>query len=199
MLFRFSKRYLLLALLTSCTSVAFAKPNVPATWQPYKNQHFGFTIDHPANITPTRQFQQTYHLNNNWSAASSIRTRPKQYRIVELPIFSLQQQRDYYFILVRIGASANPIDLKNCYRASFGKTVSTTINGTVWQVINLQSVGMMQFMLGKSYRTKHNGLCYALELIETGGNQHLIKNFKKRRQTYQAIAQKIIATFQFTH
>ena len=44
------------------------------------------------------------------------------------------------------------------------------INGITFNKLIIQDAAMMQYLEGISYRTVHNGMCFAIEQLKTGSN-----------------------------
>ena len=151
-----------------------ATSTVPEGWTTYTDAAHGFQIDYPSAITPTSTFGVWYHLSNGWRAELSSDSTGTP--VVAFPIFVTESPHSYprYFDAeVRIGVSGNPADVADCTAPDPYASASSTalsINGVSFTEFPLGSAGMMQYMGGESFRTVHNGMCYAVEQLETGSS-----------------------------
>lgn len=142
----------------------------------YKNDQYGFQLQYPKDLLPQVTFQQYYHLSNQWRAELAT-DQPKGQPIVSIVTYNVTNTNSYprYFDSeLRVGASSDPEDVKNCLLNSPGYTdwpvQDVTINGVVFKKFVIQNAGMMQYLDGISYRTVHNVICFAVEQLKTGSN-----------------------------
>ena len=181
---------------------------IPAGWTTYTDAKYGFEISYPSALTPTTTFTSYYHLPNAWRVGAMPNSSGQA--ILSIPVYRLDNRLYYprYFDAeIRIGASSNPTDVKNCY-STYGYGSPTpptdeTINGIKFRAFPLESAGMMQYLIGVSYRTVHNGVCYAIEQLKAGSNyrnptsspqdipQSVLDNYYNQ-------ASAIVQTFRFT-
>ena len=181
---------------------------IPAGWSTYTSSKYGFEISYPSPLAPTTTFASYYHLPNAWRVGAMPNSSGRA--VISIPVYRLNNRLDYprYFDAeIRIGASSNPTDVKNCY-STYGYGSPTpptdeTINGIKFRAFPLESAGMMQYLMGVSYRTVHNGVCYAIEQLKAGSNyrnptsspqdipQSVLDNYYNQ-------ASAIVQTFRFT-
>jgi len=144
----------------------------------YTNGTYGFSIFYPAQDSVESTFDTQYHLPATWRVNALVNdggtaaTGTPIIAIVGYRTVSSSTYPRYFETEVRIGASSNSQEVDACDTAGNGETAlpDVTINGVVWKVFTLQDDGMMQYLSGTSYRTIHDGQCFALEQIETGSS-----------------------------
>lgn len=141
----------------------------------YTNGTHGFTLYYPEDAAVAYGFEARYHLGSLWrvNALPQATGTP----IVSFTTYSTKSDTSYprYFdALVRVGASNDPKEIAQCLKpvVDQGETAlpDTTIGPVVWKTFSFQNAAMQQYVRGVSYRTIHNGTCYALEKIAVGSN-----------------------------
>jgi hypothetical protein len=139
----------------------------------YTNGTYGFSIFYPESDTTETTFDSQYHLPATWR----VNALPDATGTPILAIIGYSTKSDnsyprYFETEVRIGASKDPKEVAACAVVGNGETAlpDQVIGGTTWKAFTLQDAGMMQYLSGVSYRTVHDGTCYALEQIETGSS-----------------------------
>ncbi len=183
-----------------------ATSTVPEGWSPYTDAAHGFQIDYPSTITPTSTFGMWYHLSNGWRA--ELPPDSTGTPVVAFPIFVTESSSSYprYFDAeVRIGVSENTADVQGCTAPDSYAPASSTaisINGIPFTEFPIQSAGMMQYAGGESFRVVHNGLCYAVEQLETGSYYREATTSQDisdaTLQSYYEKGWDIVKTFRFT-
>ncbi|MDP3402637.1 MAG: hypothetical protein Q8S35_01625 [bacterium] len=155
--------------------VATSTPQVEEGLAIYSNGPYGFTIFYSQDAEVLYTFDANYGLSRNWRVNALPNTEGAP--IVSITPYHTESEDSYprYFsATVRIGASADPAEVKRCEAASSGQgeTVlpDAIIGNTPWKVFAFESAGMMQYVKGVSYRTIHEGRCIALEKIRTGSS-----------------------------
>ncbi len=150
-------------------------PTPPRGWETYKNAEYGFQISYPNGITPETTFERYYHLPNTWRSGAVGDSTGKP--IVTIPVYRITNENSYprYFDAeLRIGASADPKDVKNCFvndqDYADRVTSSVMLNGTELTKFTMANAGMMQYIEGTSYRTIRNGACFVIEQLKTGSS-----------------------------
>ena len=151
------------------------KPRLSNNLLIYRSIKYGFEIDYPTNLVPEKTFKTFYHLSDKWRAKTYVENS-KGIPIVSIPVYRIDNNNyypRYYSAEVRIGASKDPQDIKDCLKADpYSKATSTdeVINGITFKKFKVQNAGMMQYLNGFSYRTIHNDACYAVEQLAAGSN-----------------------------
>lgn len=141
----------------------------------YTNGTHGFTLYYPEDAQVAYGFDATYHLGSAWRATALPAATGTP--IVSFTTYSTKSDSSYprYFdAMLRIGASTDPKELAQCLKpvADQGETAlpDTTIGPVVWKTFSFQNAAMQQYVRGVSYRTIHNGTCYAMEKLAVGSN-----------------------------
>lgn len=135
----------------------------------------GFSIQYPDTYKTDYTFTTFYHLPAYWrSDADPDATGTPVIAIIGYRTQSDNSYPRYYTAEVRIGVSRDPKELARCENAAtdHGETAQpdVTIGGATFKVFAFQSAAAMQYLRGVSYRTIHNGTCYAIERLATGSN-----------------------------
>jgi hypothetical protein len=140
----------------------------------YNDDRYGFTISYPMTIIPQKSFEKYYFLSDNWIAGNpqDVSGSP----VLSIPVYRVTNEKTfprYWDVEVRIGINTNQIYLKTFLTKSYSASQplrTESINGITFSVFPIEDAGMMQFVSGYSYRTIHNNIGYAIELIKTGSN-----------------------------
>lgn len=179
----------------------------------YKNLEYGFEISYPSNLVATTTFQNYYHLNSNWRSDAALDSNGNATGepIVSIPIYRINNSNNgayvsyplYYDAELRIGVSSDPKDVEACLLSTNGIAGSTEIiNGINFSKFTIEEAGMSQYLEGVSYRTIHNGACYAVEQLKTGSSYRDVPNAKDISDSvldsYYNQIPDIIKTFKFT-
>lgn len=172
----------------------------------YRNIKYGFQVQYPTNLVPEKTFKTFYHLSDKWRA-EIYGENPKGVPIVSFPVFRIENGRyypRYYSAEVRIGASSDSEDIKNCLISDPNNLATSTeeiINGVAFKKFPIQNAGMMQYLQGYSYRTVHNNACFAVEQLAAGSNyrdQNSPNDLDDSvLDSYFAKAGEIVKTFKF--
>jgi hypothetical protein len=178
----------------------------------YKNSEYGFEITYPSNLTATTTFKNYYHLGSNWRSDAALNSdgQAAGQPIVSIPVYRIDNNSGayvsyplYYAAELRIGVSSDPNDVKACLLPT-NETLSQPeiINGINFSKFIIENAGMMQYLEGVSYRTIHNGICYAVEQLKTGSSYRDVPNAKdipdSVLNSYYNQIPDIIKTFKFT-
>lgn len=141
----------------------------------YASGEYGFTLQYPAEAQLEESFSPEYHLAPTWRANAG----PDEEGTPVLAAIAYETESDvsyprYYRAMVRIGVSKESGAVAQCEKADtdVGEEAlgATLINGTKWQTFSFQDAGMMQYVKGVSYRTLHEGTCFAMEAIAAGSS-----------------------------
>ena len=162
------------------TSATATSTSVVATTTPpltglaiYTNGQYGFSIFYPQRDTTETTFDSQYHLPATWRVnALPTATGTPILAIVDYKIPNQTTYPRYFETEVRIGASNDPQEIAACEKVGNGEMAiaDKVIGGVTWKAFSLQDDAMMQYLNGISYRTMHDGYCFALEEIETGSS-----------------------------
>lgn len=178
----------------------------------YANDEYGFEIFYPKDLTPTSDFGTFYHLPALWRSGALVDENglSNGKPIISIPVFYTESDNSYprYFSAqLRIGASADPKDVATCLQNDQGFTAEpksdAVINGTDFKKFEFADAAMMQYLKVISYRTIHNGTCFAMEQLETGSNYRddppSVKDIPDAQlNAYFNSVGEIVKTFRFT-
>lgn len=137
----------------------------------YASGMHGFVISYPETAYFDESVAFSRDLANEWALG-----RPG-FPIVAIVSYTRTSDTSYprdYAAFVRIGTSEKAGDVAACEKAdtSLGEEPlpDREISGVLWKAFSYQDAAMMQYVKGVSYRTVHDGKCYALEKIATGSS-----------------------------
>lgn len=139
----------------------------------YANGEYGFTVFYPGSDTATSSFEMFYHLPDTWRVgALPNATGTPLMAFIDSRIQNDNSYPRYFDAEVRVGVSKDQKEVAACTKVGDGELPQTDVQlgGTTWKAFGFQDAGMMQYSKGISYRTVHNGYCFALEKIETGSS-----------------------------
>jgi hypothetical protein len=146
-----------------------------AGWKTYINDEYGFEFKYPQGLQTRNTFEPYNHLGNQWRVEVSGDTNGKP--IVSIVVYRIENDSTYprYFDAeLRIGVSSDPQDLASCGNPDQTEAAAVppveVINGITFKKLIIQDAAMMQYIEGISYRTVHNGMCFAVEQLKTGSN-----------------------------
>jgi len=179
----------------------------PPAWKTYTNDEYGFEFKYPEELQVKNTFEPFYNLGDQWRAEVSGDTNGNP--VVSIVIYRVENESTYprYFDTeLRIGVSSDPQDLATCGNPTGAETAAVTpveaINGITFNKLIIQDEAMMQYIKGISYRTVHNGTCFAIEQLKTGSNYRDESSPEditdaELESCYNSISD-IIKTFKFT-
>lgn len=136
----------------------------------YTNGEEGFLIAYPERAVVSESFKNT-HLLSTWSVSSDLPGTP----LIEILSYTRASETSYpryYDALVRVGVSRDQAAARTCIEPHNGEVAADerTIGDVVWSGFSYGDAGMMKYVRATSYRTVHNGACYALEEIVAGSS-----------------------------
>lgn len=140
----------------------------------YASGEYGFTLRYPASARLEEAFSAEYHLAPTWRASAREDTGTPVLALVAYETESDSSYPRYYRALVRLGVSDDAADVSSCESVTPDSgeeaLADVVLNGTTWSAFSFADAGMQQYVKGVSYRTVHNGKCYALEKIAAGSS-----------------------------
>lgn len=141
----------------------------------FTDGEYGFSMHYPEEMLTDYTFASFYHLPASWR----VNTLPEGtgtpvIAVVGYRIRSENSYPRYFDAEVRVGTSVDPKEVERCDQPALeqGEVVlpDTVIHGTTFKTFSFESAGMMQYVKGVSYRTVHNGACFAIEQLQTGSS-----------------------------
>lgn len=171
-----------------------------SSWKTYHNDRLQFEFKYPADLTVRPKFSTYDILPKTWRAMATFE-EPGQ-PVVAVPIVHLSGRTAYprfYDVEFRIGVSDS---LANCRATNGERTLGPiVISGSTFNQFEFSDAAMMKYVSGISYRTGHNGRCYAIEQIRSGSNYRdsakAADLSQKQLDAYYYLAGKIVRTFRF--
>lgn len=134
----------------------------------YRNSEYGFSLQYPKEVALLPSFTDSYLLPQAWSTIAS----PKSSGI-QIVSFRTPGSNGIISAELRISASSNRTEIKNCTTApvyATFKTSTQTIKNTVFTVFEIEDAAMSHYSSIKSYRVFKNTSCMAIEEVITGTN-----------------------------
>lgn len=172
-----------------------------AGWKTYRNDRYHFEFQYPPNLSVSPTFSTRDILPKTWHAMATP-SEPGQ-PVASVPIVHLGNRTAYprfYDVEFRVGISDS---LANCRAVNGERTIGPiVINGSTFNQFEFSDAATMKYISGISYRTGHDGRCYAIEQLRAGSNYHDQPSTKdmdqKSLDEYYYLAGKIVKTFRFT-
>jgi len=161
----------------------------------YIDQKYGIQIDYPYFMTATSTFSSSYLLPNSWNVYGDQGTG-EQIVDVQYP-----GSNNILSSEVRVGASSLPVGVASCFTFDSNIATSTrTINGMKFVYGSLSDAAMSHFSTVKSYRTLHNGICFAIDEVTYGTNPEVYsppKTVPFDQTIAQAVLDNVVASIIF--
>ena len=140
----------------------------------YTSGEHGFLLAYPEGAEVKEEFSHD-RLGDAWSvnALPDAAGTP----LLSIITYRIQNESSYprhYSTLVRVGVSDDAREVARCTeaRTQQGETAlpDRTLGDETFNVFSFGDAGMMQYVNGVSYRTVHNGMCWAIEQIQVGSS-----------------------------
>jgi hypothetical protein len=147
-------------------------PAVSAAGRPtprFTSLHWGFSIDPPAGWQVRRGFRGGYLASDTWKTYAAPDSHGTPVIALTVP-----GSNDVTAAEIRIGASRAPEEVARCTKPPDAvRAVGTgqaTINGIRFTRFDAGDAAMSHYLDVRSYRTVHDGACYAIDLVVYGTN-----------------------------
>ena len=175
-------------------------PDDETNWKTYRNERYRFEFKYPPDLHPTAQFSTQDILPGIWRAMAGPKDRGNP--VVAIPIVHLGGRTAYprfYDVELRVGVGDVGV---SCGAGNGEKAIgSIAINGVTFDQYEFSDAAMMKYVSGISYRTEHNGRCFAIEQLRVGSNYRDTTSTSDIPQTtldrYYYLAGKIVKTVRF--
>ncbi|HYE23238.1 MAG TPA: hypothetical protein VEA92_02170 [Candidatus Paceibacterota bacterium] len=136
----------------------------------YTSGEQGFLLAYPEGAEVSETFD-TQRLPNAWSVSATTQGTS----LLSITTYRLENETSYprdYTVLLRIGKSEEPEDLRSCAEARNGemKVEDRSIGGEPWAAFIYGDAAMMQYVAAESYRVVHEEACWAIEAVRTGSS-----------------------------
>lgn len=167
----------------------------------YADPAWGFKIDVPARWTIHHEFPKDYLANGSWKTFAGPDSSGT-------PVFSLVVPDSNHVTdaELHIGASKAAQDVRECTspppNVRRGSIDEVTVNGTRFTRFEAGDAAMNHHLQVHAYRSVHDGVCYAIDLLVYGVNPDVYDPpatppFSDEQAFKQM--QAVLATFRFTH
>jgi hypothetical protein len=178
-------------------------PAVNAAGNPtlrFASLHWGFSIDQPAGWQVRRDFRGGYLASDTWKTYAAPGSHGT-------PVIALTVPGSNHVTAaeIRIGASRSPEEVARCTKppdaARAGGIGQATINGIRFTRFDAGDAAMSHYLDVRSYRTVHDGACYAIDLVVYGTNPEVYSPRATppfTRQQAFAQMQRVLQDFRFT-
>jgi len=167
---------LTLAIVIAASAAAAAEPSRQA--EPghhlYVNTDYGFSLEIPDGMT-AEPFSGPWSMESMMGYGGRTGTP-----VVSVTVFSVnhggvatgQPYPLFFYAWARVGVSSDTADCYQPVPAPRGPSTGTptVVNGVRFLAFQVGDAGMMKYMRAVSYRTIHDGRCYAVEQIERGSD-----------------------------
>lgn len=159
-----------------------------------------FSIGHPAGWRVTRDFRGGYLASDTWKTYASPGSHGTPVVALAVPGSNHVTAAE-----IRIGASQSPEEVARCTKpptaVRAGSVGQVTINGAHFTGFDAGDAAMSHFLDVRSYRTVHDGACYAIDLVVYGTNPQVYSPTATppftREQAF-AQMQQVLQGFRFT-
>jgi hypothetical protein len=179
----------------------------------YQNDTYGFEVTYPKDLNPETSFRKYYALSDKWRSQAPEEQQGNA--IVAIPVFRVDNPDGvatgkpypiYFSAEVRVGASSDPQAVADCLKTDPGYTEqkheTVDLNGTQFERFEFGDAAMMQYVQGVSYRTVHNGTCFAMEQLKAGStykDESMTAGIPEEQlDVYYSQAGEMARTFRFT-
>lgn len=147
---------------------------IGSTLHRYVNSDYGFSLEIPNGMT-AEPFSGPWSMESMMGYGGRAGTP-----VVSVTVFSVnhggvatgQPYPLFFYAWARVGVSTNTADCYQPVPGPRGKPNGTPVvlGGVEFRAFSLGDAGMMKYMNAVSYRTIHDGRCYAVEQVERGSD-----------------------------
>jgi hypothetical protein len=149
--------------------MAASTPSKASSRHHFTSKDLGFRIDYPEGMAASTRFDSKYLANDSWKTYAPEGSTGTPVLRLTVPGSNKVTAGE-----LRIGVSDADKELERCEKptANTGATDigKTSINGTRFATFHAADAGMSHYLKVHSYRTVHDGRCYAIDLLVTGTN-----------------------------
>ncbi len=135
----------------------------------FRSTRLGFVIDYPTGMHASTRFDSQYLASDAWKTYAPAGTKGKAVLMLTLPGSNRVTAGE-----LRIGVSRHADARRRCDQPPASVRPATrghtTVNGTAFTTWHAADAAMSHYLKVHSYRTVHDGYCYAIDLLVTGTN-----------------------------
>jgi len=139
----------------------------------YTNGEHGFLLTYPSGAEVAEAFANPW-LPEQWSYTAD---QSSGSALVQITTYRVESETTYprhFTALVRVGMSTDPGEVARCesVREGSGETSlpDEVLGDVTFKAFSFGDAATMRYVKGMSYRTVHEGACYALESIAAGSS-----------------------------
>lgn len=166
----------------------------------FVSAHWDFSIDHPAAWQVRRGFRGGYLASDAWKTYAGPDSRGTPVVALTIPGSNHITAAE-----IRIGASRSPEEVRRCAEppsaARTGSIGQATIDGIRFIRFDAGDAAMSHYLDVHSFRTVHDGTCYAIDLVVFGTNPEVYSPPATppftREQAFDRM-QQVLRGFRFT-
>lgn len=166
----------------------------------FASSRWGFSIDRPKGWQVRRGFRGGYLASNAWKSYAAPDSRGTPVIALAMPESNRVTAAE-----IRVGASQSPEEVARCKKppdaARAGGAGQATIDGIRFTRFDAGDAAMSHYLDVHSYRTVHDGACYAIDLVVYGTNPEVYSPPATppftREQAF-AQMQRVLQGFRFT-
>lgn len=167
----------------------------------FASARWDFSIEHPAGWQVRNGFRGGYLASNSWKTYAAPDSQGT--RVVALAV---PGSNHVIAAEIRIGVSRSPEGVRHCTEppssVRSGSIGDATIDGIRFTRFDAGDAAMSHYLDVRSYRTVHEGTCYAIDLVVFGTNPEVYSPPATppftREQAF-AQMQQLLQGFRFTH
>jgi hypothetical protein len=152
-----------------CSSPQSAEDPAASATRTFESAVYGFAITYPAALEARASFEGSYLQDGEWKAFAG----PDEGEGTPVLALVMPGSDRIAAGVLRIGQSREAAGLASCTKVpsafvdSAGRAV---IDGVAFTTLDGADAAMSHHLATRSYRTVHDGACYAIDVIVTGTN-----------------------------
>jgi hypothetical protein len=153
--------------MLGCSFPPTAERSAASATRTFESTIYGFAITYPAGLEATSTFEGSYLESGGWKASAG----PDEGEGTPVLALVMPGSDQITAGALRIGQSREAAGLASCTEvpAAFADSAGrTVIDGTAFTIFDGRDAAMSHHLATKSYRTVHDGACYAIDVIVTG-------------------------------
>ena len=166
----------------------------------FASVRWDFSIDHPAGWQVRHEFRGGYLASDAWKTYAAPDSKGTPVVALAVPGSSQITAAE-----IRIGASRSPEEVAGCTKPASavrsGSVGQAPIDGIRFTRFDAGDAAMSHYLDVRSYRTVHDGTCYAIDLVVFGTNPEVYSPPATppfTREAAFAKMQAVVRSFRFT-
>lgn len=183
------------------TSPPSASPTTTAPMHAYRDARWHFGIDVPPGWALHHDFTVAYLANGAWKTYADLQSQGTPVLALVVPGSNRITDAE-----IRIGASHAAVEVQRCTTppdtAHPGSLTDKEIDGVGFMAFTASDAAMSHHLDVHSYRTVHDGVCYAIDLLVYGVDPQVFDPPAtppfSREQAFTRM-RSVLASFRFMH